>query len=128
MGKLLFALLLLITAPTSGIAADRGRSSNENRSRSVTEDFQRQNPCPSTGRRSGACPGWVKDHVVPLCAGGPDAVSNMQWQTVENAASKDRLERAVCSAGRAQPQPSVRRTSRPPPQTTSSGVTILRGR
>lgn len=44
----------------------------------------------------GACPGYVVDHVHPLCAGGPDAPSNMQWQTVQAAKVKDRAERAQC--------------------------------
>jgi hypothetical protein len=34
--------------------------------------------------------------VNPLCAGGPDAVSNMQWQMVHDARIKDRQEWAVC--------------------------------
>ena len=54
-------------------------------------------------RRSGyphARPGYVVDHIVPLCAGGADAPSNMQWQTVEDAKVKDRQERATCSARR----------------------------
>jgi Dioxygenase len=33
-------------------------------------------PCPATGLTRGPCPGCVKDHVVPLACGGPDAVSN----------------------------------------------------
>ena len=44
--------------------------------------------------------GYVVDHVVPLCAGGADAPSNMQWQTVEEARVKDRQERATCAARR----------------------------
>ncbi len=28
-------------------------------------------------------PGFVVDHILPLCAGGADAVSNMQWQPVK---------------------------------------------
>lgn len=52
--------------------------------------------CPSTGRARGPCPGYVVDHVVPLCAGGPDRPGNMQWQTVEDAKTKDRAERALC--------------------------------
>ena len=49
----------------------------------VPREFQRLNPCPSTGRTSGACPGWERDHVVPLCRGGADTVGNMQWLTIE---------------------------------------------
>lgn len=118
------ALLLLVAASSFAMAADGDEGSQEHRSREVAAAFQRGNPCPATGRRSGACPGWVRDHIVPLCAGGADAVSNMQWQSVAAAAAKDRVERAYCSAGRA----AERRPSRPPPQVTSSGVTILRGR
>jgi hypothetical protein len=36
-------------------------------------------------RFAGACPGYRKDHVVPLACHGPDAVSNMQWQTIRAA-------------------------------------------
>lgn len=60
--------------------------------------FKRANPCPSTGARRGSCPGYVVDHVKPLCAGGPDHPSNMQWQTVADAREKDRWERRVCGA------------------------------
>lgn len=61
------------------------------------EKFKRANPCPITGRASGACPGWIVDHVIPLCAGGRDAPSNMQWQTVADAKAKDKLERVQCA-------------------------------
>src|ERR1039457_2418340 len=44
--------------------------------------FQRQHPCPATGRITGTCPGYVVDHVVPLKRDGADEPSNMQWQTV----------------------------------------------
>jgi hypothetical protein len=39
---------------------------------------------------SGACPGYVIDHIQPLQRGGADAPGNMQWQTVEEA--KDEME------------------------------------
>lgn len=54
--------------------------------------FMKSNPCPSTGKRSGACPGYVVDHVQPLKRGGPDRPSNMQWQTKEAARQKDKTE------------------------------------
>jgi len=53
--------------------------------------FQRANPCPSTGNRTGACPGYVVDHVIALKRGADDP-SNMQWQTVADAKAKDRIE------------------------------------
>ena len=58
--------------------------------------FMKQHPCPSTRKTRGACPGYVVDHVKPLCAGGTDRPSNMQWQTVSEAKRKDREERKVC--------------------------------
>jgi hypothetical protein len=58
--------------------------------------FVQQHPCPSSGKTKGRCPGYVVDHIKPLCAGGPDAPSNMQWQTIQQAKNKDRLELAQC--------------------------------
>jgi hypothetical protein len=62
------------------------------RSAKARDEFKRSHPCPSTGRTSGACPGYVIDHVRPLKRGGADAPSNMQWQTVVAAKAKDRTE------------------------------------
>ena len=41
---------------------------------------------------TGACPGYVVDHVVPLKRGGADAPENMQWQTTAEAKAKDKVE------------------------------------
>ena len=62
------------------------------RSVKAKDDFKRSHPCPSTGRKSGACPGYVIDHVRALKHGGQDAPSNMQWQTTAAANAKDRTE------------------------------------
>ena len=67
------------------------------RSTAAKHAFQRLNPCPSTGERRGSCPGYVIDHIRPLCAGGPDDPSNMAWQTIQDAKAKDREERRECA-------------------------------
>ena len=54
--------------------------------------FRQAHPCPSTGRISGACPGYVIDHVKALKHGGADEPGNMQWQTTAAAKAKDRVE------------------------------------
>jgi len=77
--------------------ASGAHSAREYRSREVTREFQREHPCPSTGRTSGACPGYRKDHIKPLACGGPDAVWNLQWQTIADAKAKDRWERRACA-------------------------------
>lgn len=58
--------------------------------------FIRHHPCPATGRTRGACPGYVVDHIVPLCADGPNDPGNMQWQMVKEGKAKDRKEREMC--------------------------------
>jgi hypothetical protein len=50
----------------------------------------------ATGLTTGACTGFTKDHILPLACGGPNAVSNMQWQTIAAAKAKNRWERRVC--------------------------------
>lgn len=68
--------------------------------------FQKIHPCPSTGLQTGACPGWQRDHIIPLASCGADAVSNMQWlpleiKTCAGKTCKDRFERQIytCAAG-----------------------------
>jgi hypothetical protein len=83
-------LLLLASLGLALIATSA--EAKTHRSRAVTQEFERLHPCPSTGLTHGACPGWIKDHIVALCKGGPDAVSNLQWQTVVDAKAKDKWE------------------------------------
>ena len=83
------ALLAALLAVLIGQPADA-------RDRAVRQAFLRSHPCPATGKTHGTCPGYVVDHIRPLCAGGADAIANMQWQTAAEAKKKDRLERAEC--------------------------------
>ena len=78
------------TRASPGVARDsHGRIA---RSTKAKDDFKRTHPCPSTGRSTGACPGYVIDHVQALKHGGADSPSNMQWQTTADAKAKDRVE------------------------------------
>lgn len=70
------------------------------RSGAVLSAFQRLHPCPSTGLKVGACPGWSKNHTVPLACGGCDAVFNLQWlpdtiKTCSDPHCIDRFERRI---------------------------------
>ena len=62
------------------------------RSQAARAAFKRGHPCPATQQPKGPCPGYVIDHVIALKRGGADSPSNMQWQTVEDAKAKDRVE------------------------------------
>ena len=67
------------------------------RSASAKRSFQASSPCPSTGKTTGPCKGYVIDHKTPLACGGADAPENMQWQMAAAAKLKDRTERAGCT-------------------------------
>jgi hypothetical protein len=82
-------------APTSTVtptAPQRDEHGRFKRSEAAKDAFKREHPCPSTGKTSGACPGYVIDHITALKHGGADAPSNMQWQTTEAAKEKDKWE------------------------------------
>ena len=66
------------------------------RSPTARAAFVKANPCPATSQSRGACPGYVVDHIKPLCAGGADHYTNMQWQIVADAKVKDAEERRMC--------------------------------
>jgi hypothetical protein len=74
------------------VALAASQATAADRSSTTRHEFQRANPCPSTGKTTGACPGYVKDHVIPLCKGGPDKPANLQWQSTGDAKAKDKWE------------------------------------
>lgn len=83
-----------------GIEPIRTEQGNIVRSSKVLADFQKRHPCPSTGLATGRCPGWSKDHVIPLACGGCDTIENLQWMknSIKSCAGtecKDRWERKI---------------------------------
>lgn len=88
-------ILLLLMAPPICASAHGHRIK---RSHAAIHAFMQEHHCPSTGRAKGSCPGYIVDHIVPLCAGGADKPENMQWQTVAAAKAKDKQEWAECRA------------------------------
>jgi hypothetical protein len=83
--------LLVFCVAASCIAASAAP-----RSRVLLRDFQRLHPCPATEARRGPCPGFQIDHIQPLCAGGQDAIENLQWLDVADHAAKTRKDVAAC--------------------------------
>ena len=78
------ALIVLFALPTHA------------RERAPVREFRSTHLCPSTGDKTGPCPGYVVDHIVPLCWGGLDVPSNMAWQELQESYKKDVFERAAC--------------------------------
>ena len=89
--------LLIAAAFAVCVALPVSASVKQYRSASAKRAFQLTHPCPVNGRTSGACPGYVKDHIIPFACGRPDVPSNMQWQTRADAKAKDRWETKGCA-------------------------------
>jgi hypothetical protein len=95
-------MLATVVVPLTGAASPGQRYGQQPpcptiiRHQAVLRAFQHAHPCPATGQTTGACPGWVKDHLWPLCAGGTDTVGNLVWSPAAEAALKDRWEKAMC--------------------------------
>lgn len=79
-------------------------SAETHRSAKAVRDFRASHPCPATGKVEKACPGYVVDHIIPLCVCAHetrclntlDKPDNMQWQAVADAKRKDRIEVTAC--------------------------------
>jgi len=76
-------------SPKRAARVARDNDAKIKRSQDARAEFQRAYPCPSTGKISGGCPGYVVDHIVPLNRGGADTALNMQWQSENAAKAKD---------------------------------------
>jgi hypothetical protein len=71
-------------SPAPAVARDSNGKIKQ--SESAKHEFMRMNGYPN-GR-----PGYVVDHIIPLKRGGCDCPSNMQWQTIQEAKAKDKVE------------------------------------
>lgn len=85
--------LLLIAALLTTPLAD----ANIARSSAARTSFAKTTACPATGLNKLPCPKYVIDHIVPLCAGGIDNKSNMQWSGYVSSKGKDKEELALCA-------------------------------
>ena len=88
---------LLITAVLTAALALTTLESDDaeaktHRSASTVRQFKKLHPCPSTHRTYGPCPGYVADHRVSLCEGGPDVPGNLRWQEYKVSKQKDKWE------------------------------------
>lgn len=86
-------LVVALMLATASVA-----SSSAERSRTLRAEFVHLNPCPSTGKTKGACPGWQVDHREALVCGGRDELANLQWLTVQAHREKTRVEVKLCRA------------------------------
>ena len=86
--KLLLTIILCCISLTS--------KAEYHRSQKAKAVFRNSQPCPSTQKSKGSCPGYIIDHIKALACGGSDSPDNMQWQTKEAAKAKDKWERKGC--------------------------------
>jgi hypothetical protein len=66
------------------------------RSPAIRAEFRKANPCPATGKKTGACPGWQVDHREALVCGGRDELANLQWLPIAEHSEKTRAEVKLC--------------------------------
>jgi hypothetical protein len=83
-------LCVALAAMASASAADR--------SRTLRAEFQRLQPCPSTGAPRGPRSGYQVDHIEALVCGGQDELRNLQWLATGPHKEKTRVEVKLCRA------------------------------
>lgn len=84
-----FVVVLLLSATFADASIHRSEVARQR--------FARNEPCPATEEARLPCPGYVIDHIIPLCAGGADDPRNMQWEEYTESRLKDREEVHWCA-------------------------------
>lgn len=77
------SILLLVSVPFDTYA-------KPSRSRAAVRTFLREQGLTATP------PGYQVDHIIPLCAGGPDTPENMQLLLIEEHKAKTRIDVLWC--------------------------------
>ena len=83
---------ILLAVPTMLFGLSQMAYARNYRNPEAKAEFRREHPCPSTGKTTGPCKGYVIDHRIPLCQGSKDEPGNMRWQTFDQSILKDRWE------------------------------------
>jgi len=89
---LFFSSSLLAVYSDYCVSCERDSHGHIKRSLEAKKAFKKMQPCPSTAKSFGPCPGYIIDHIIPLKRSGLDDPSNMQWQTIEESKEKDKWE------------------------------------
>ena len=96
----IIAILILVLFSQNALSVQcfikRDKHGKIYRSSKAIREFKKSNPCPDSTQTNGRCIGYVIDHIIPLCACGKDSVVNMQWQDIDSAKAKDKIERKTC--------------------------------
>lgn len=81
---------------TYAFAIESDEPATAKRSPATKAEFRKLNPCPATGKKTGACPGWQVDHKEALVCGGRDELANLQWLPVAEHREKTKVEVKLC--------------------------------
>ena len=76
--KIKLALLGALLLTPAALAKDKAPKAGSDSEKAI---FRKSHPCPSNGKTSGACPGYVVTYITPPKKGGAHTAANMQWLT-----------------------------------------------
>lgn len=97
----LAAALAIALGSTTLLTVSAPADADDSRATSVMQAFRQGHPCPATGSLRGKCPGYVVDHVEPLCAGSSETADGLQWQTLSQVTAKNGWDQQYCEFRRA---------------------------
>ena len=96
-------VIATVAAATSVVAAPPSKERRTLRTLTPRAEFVQLNPCPANGRAVAACPGYIIEHAIPLCAGGRDTADNLVWRRASDARRREAVEQRYCGCVRNPP-------------------------